>query len=224
MKRDVSIIVFWGAVWGLFEATAGYILHELAIGIGWMVYFPGAYYFMSRVYRQSKKPGAILYTSFIAAAIKLVNFLLPVRIDRVINPAASIILEGLAVFAIFKMLEVNKESILRFGYPRALAVSLAWRVLYITYLLPLPAFIVEISALRGIIPLLNFLLIEGFANSAVIYAGMLAYKRAGEIMKEGEVKSRIPKEFFHKASEYIRMHPVYSFILLFAAIFVQWAL
>ena len=67
MKREISLIIFWGALWGLFEATVGYVLHAFEIRIGFLVWFPAAYFFMTRVYKQTGKTYSIFYTSVIAA-------------------------------------------------------------------------------------------------------------------------------------------------------------
>lgn len=115
MERNITTIIFWGATWGLVEATLGYVLHSVLLSVGWFFWFPLAFFFMNRVFKRTGSLVSILYTSSIAAGIKLVNFLLPTRIDRVINPAVSILLEGLMVFAVFAIVEYKKDFF-RFKY------------------------------------------------------------------------------------------------------------
>lgn len=151
MKRNASVIIFWGAVWGLVEATLGYVLHSFSLSVGWFFWFPLAFYFMDRVYRYTNSLSSVLYTSTIAAAIKLIDFLLPTGIDRIVNPAVSILLEGLAVFVVFKIIE-HRQDFFRFKYLEALAVSIGWRMLYIGYILLMPVFFFNVSPLRAVNP------------------------------------------------------------------------
>jgi hypothetical protein len=225
MKKEIGVIVFWGALWGLFEGTVGYILHMLPINLGWFVWFPAAYFFMVQVYKQTGKANSIFYTSIIAAAIKLVDFLLPVRVDMVLNPFASIILEGLVVFAVYRMLEQQEESMLRHEYVKVLVMSISWRVLYLLYLLPLPEFIVKISPLRGVEPFVKFLFMEGMVNSVIIYACIIITKR----LKENGDRNRqkMTSDFdplLSRISERISLRPTFSFVLLLFAVFVEWTM
>jgi hypothetical protein len=107
VKKNISIIVFWGAVWGIAEATIGYLLHMVPVNIGWLFWFPMAVYFMRKAYLQSGELYSIIYVSAISAGIKLLNLLMPARIDMVINPAVSILLEGAVVYAGYKLMEIS---------------------------------------------------------------------------------------------------------------------
>jgi hypothetical protein len=222
VKKEISSIIFWGALWGLFEATVGYVLHALEIRIGFLVWFPAAYFFMSQVYKQTGKPHSVFYTSMIAAAIKLIDFLLPVRIDMVLNPFASILLEGLTVFAVYRSLEKQKNSLLRYDWFKALSVSMSWRLLYLLYLLPMPEFIVKISPLSGVGPLLKFLLFEGIMGGAVIYIGIAAAKTMAQHKAAENQEASNVRSFVSSLWNRISLHPLYSAILLVLAVFVQW--
>jgi len=133
----VASILFWGALWGLEEATLGHFLHMLPLNIGWVFYFPLAYSFMSAAYRKAGKAGAVLYTSLIAAAIKLLDLFITVQIPKVIHPAAAILLEGLAVFAVFRILE-KKPRLNRLLLGRALAVSISQALLFMGFITVTP--------------------------------------------------------------------------------------
>ena len=175
MKRNGTIgaVIWWGALWGLTEATVGHLLHITGLRIGWLFWFPAAFYFMNRVHRQTGSLGSILYAAFVAAAIKLVDLLAPIRLDYVFNPAASIILEGLAVFALYGVLAARGEA-RKIGAPAVLLLSVGWRVLYLAYVLCLPAELVKISPWGGTVPFLRFIFLESLANSLFIIAYLKA--------------------------------------------------
>lgn len=164
--HTANIILFWGALWGICEATIGYLLHLLPIKIGYMFYFPIALFFMERAYKSSQKLYSVLFTGCFAALIKLVNLFMEVRIDRVINPALSIILEALTVFTVYYIFNrLHSENKL----VKAVSVSFSWRVLYLVYLLFVPLWMYNISALSGRNLLIKFLLIESAVNALTIF-------------------------------------------------------
>jgi len=119
--KQLQTIVFLGALWGICEATIGHLLHILPCGFSGMIMFPLGFYFMYYAFKQTGDDKAILITGFIAAAIKLTGFLLPSRSPMtVLNPAMSIVLESLIVFAFIKIFEpkgkITETMILGFGW------------------------------------------------------------------------------------------------------------
>ena len=224
MKRNISVIIFWGAIWGLIEATLGYVLHSFSLSVGWLFWFPLSFYFMSRVYSQTQSLTSILFTSTIAAAIKLIDFLLPTRIDKIINPAVSILLEGLVVFAAFKIIE-HKQDLFKFKYPEALAVSVGWRILYIIYILLMPAFYFNVSPLRAVYPFVKFFFLESIANSLIIYGCIKTTERTNKRKMEDKVTgNRKHKRIITFLETHIFFRTTLSFSVLALAFYVQWVL
>lgn len=205
--RNFGRIIFWGALWGISEATIGHLLHIWALPIGWLIWFPLAYGFMWAAYRQTGQASTVFYTGLVASGIKLIDLFMPVRIDYVINPAVSILLEGLAVFAVFKVSSARKES-----HSVSLGsigiVSILWRILYAIYISFLPAALFKISPVNGLIPLARFLLLESAVNCLLIYGIVKLFPRR-----------RL--EFRHHD---FNPHPVLSLGVLLMACFVQWKL
>jgi len=80
-------IIVWGSLWGIFEATVGYLLHLVPFNYGYLVWYPVACFFMANIYRKTSRVSSLFYIGLLSAAIKLINLLFPVRIDKVINPA-----------------------------------------------------------------------------------------------------------------------------------------
>jgi hypothetical protein len=107
--KTIQIIILMGALWGICEASIGYGLHFLPYGFSGMFMFPIGMYFMFNAYKQSDSKNAILWVGLIAASIKFIDLLLPTRSPMsVINPATSIILESLVVFAFAKAFKYKK--------------------------------------------------------------------------------------------------------------------
>jgi len=107
--KTIRTIILMGALWGICEASIGYGLHFLPYGFSGMFMFPIGMYFMYNAYKQSDSKNAVLWVGLIAASIKFIDLLLPTRSPMsVINPATSIILESLVVFAFVKIPYRNK--------------------------------------------------------------------------------------------------------------------
>lgn len=171
MNKLVWVIIFWGSIWGFSEATLGYLIHLAALpipGLPGFLMFPLAFFFMKKAYDASRETWAISCTALVAAAIKLTDLLLPgLPPIFVVNPAVAIILEGLAVSAVFHYLKVAGKKL---AYPGVLAMPLLWRMVFLLdqYLISqfnLPAGLVT----NGPVIALRFLLLESLVNSLLIY-------------------------------------------------------
>ncbi len=188
MKKDINVILFWGGIWGLVEATLGYVLHMIPISVGWCLWFPLAFFFMNKVYKHTEKPISVIYTSLLVAAIKFVNIMLPGSINRVVNPAVAIILEGTVVF-IFYIIANKYRHTSEVRYLDTLGVSLAWRIFYIFYVLVMPLSIIKSSPVtEGTKALANFLALESLVNSIIIYFYMIVIPKI--VRKYGKESSK----------------------------------
>jgi hypothetical protein len=204
-KNDLLLILFWGSLWGIAEATIGLALHIAAIalpGLPGFLMFPVAFYFMKKVFDATGKTSSVFYVSVLAALIKLSDFLLPVSMAiRIINPALSILLEGLAVSLVLRFFPIKKTIPAAFLQPFSMAVI--WRALFLAYL-----FIISLYGLPaalvtdGIVTSLRFLLLESFINCLLMGSWLLWGKTS-------------PK---HPSSQ---IRPIYSYALLVLAIGLQ---
>lgn len=167
MKKYVPQVLLWGGLWGISEATIGYLTHLLLPGMGWAFYFPIAYGFMRMAYSQTGKSRVVLYCAILSAAIKLINLPMTPRLDYVLNPAVSIVLEGLAVGLAFRWVCGKNRPMIRFGL-LPLLTSALWRMLYLVYLLLAPGWIREASILFMPGNLLNFATLELIGNGLAI--------------------------------------------------------
>ena len=133
VKNILTISLFWGSLWGIAEATLGYIFHLVTVipGIAGFFMFPIGFYCMTRAYRESGKSASLLITAAAAAAIKLVDLFLPaVSPIKTLNPAAAILLEGVVVMV---MLHHLAKKSLEFRFRHILAAAAAWRVGFVFY-------------------------------------------------------------------------------------------
>ena len=176
MKKNLYVLIILGAAWGIFEATAGYLLHLFGLRIGWMIWFPAAYFFIRRAYGETKNIRGTMGMAIFAASLKLVNLFFPGRIDMVVNPAVSMILEALSVVLIYRYME--KENPLA-----ALFAGFVWRGLYVIYVMCMPRSFVEAAPFLTLRSLITFLVFENVINATCITAAM-AFKRIGRAVMQ----------------------------------------
>ena len=125
--RAAWVILFWGGLWGLVEAVLGHALHLLRIpGLAGWIMFPVGFWMMRRAFALNGRAVVLAGIPAAAAAVKLADFLLPLSDPfMVINPAAAILLEGLAAGFLLMRSKEQTPSFLSL-----VAVSAAWRAAY----------------------------------------------------------------------------------------------
>lgn len=175
-RRSVIFhVVVWGAIWGIFESTAGYLLHLISFGYGWLIWYPAACFFMAGVRRQTGRISPAVFVGLLCATIKMLNLLLPGRIDKVVNPAISIVFEALAMATVV----FAAERLTGAGHKKpfvkalmALSMNTGWRLLYILYLLFLvPDWMREVSVVVSAAEFIEFFISRNLITSALIFMG-----------------------------------------------------
>lgn len=169
VKKIVVVSLFWGALWGIAEATLGYLAHLVLFipGIAGFIMFPIGFYFMTRAYKETGKKGTLFITAAAAASIKLLDLFLPgLAPIKTINPAVFILMEAVAVTVVFKA--VNFETA-RFRFKEAFAAAAGWRLGFVAYYSLLAAFSVSSEFFQmGTAHILRFLVLESVINAAII--------------------------------------------------------
>jgi len=169
LKQMAMVSLFWGALWGIAEATIGYLAHLVFIlpGIAGFIMFPIGFYFMSRAYKETGKPSILLSTASVAAVIKMADLFLPALSPfKTINPALCILLEAAVVIGVIQVFKVKP---LEFRWSQALIISSGWRLGYIFYSVVLA--ILSISnefIMMGFDHIFRFLVLESLVNALVI--------------------------------------------------------
>ncbi len=167
-RRTLGPAILWGSLWGIFEATAGHLLHLARIpGLAGWIMFPAGFYAMARAFAAGGKFRSIFLTACIAAAVKCADLLLPGGdIAMIINPARAILLESLAVIAIFTYLGSTEK----FSWKIPVFASAGWRAVYaVLSLFAAQAFGASNILETGVFSVLNFLLIEGAGNGLLVF-------------------------------------------------------
>lgn len=225
IKKRVVTIIFWGALWGLEEATLGHLLHLTPLSIGWFLWFPLSYLFMSMVYKQTGKLNSILFTSIIAATMKLIDLFTTTNLIIVICPALSIILESISLFAVLKIVNF-KKLMQKHELTQIMSVSLLWRFLFLLSLLFIPTWIMPSYPFKSIPSILKLLIYEGLINSLFIYGTVIIAKKTNEINNKCNTffKQLIDKLMQWKLIKGTCFKPVVSLGLLAVAIIIQWVL
>ena len=127
--RFMSIVLFWGSLWGLGEATLGHLLHIFGVpGLAGFVLFPLGLFFMIQAYAATGRRAAIWSMALVACSIKMADFFLPAPTPfTVINPCLAILLESLAVMLLLPARGLSQRHL---SFFRLWFVSGAWRMGY----------------------------------------------------------------------------------------------
>ena len=89
-------VLFWGSIWGIIEATLGWVLHvaHLHHGTSNILFAFGMFCMLSATAHTGKGSVAVMLTAVVAAIIKMCDFFLPGGAVGVLHPALYILLEG----------------------------------------------------------------------------------------------------------------------------------
>jgi uncharacterized membrane protein len=162
--------LFFGGLWGIAEATLGYLLHLLPMvapfpSIAGALLFPVGFCFMSAAFLTTGRASSILLSAAVAAAVKLASLILPmVTFPFVRNPALAILLEGLTTFVVVGLLGLRRDRLL---VPKVLGLSVTWRALYLAVLVLLGIRGGILS--KGTGAILEFLLLESAISGVLIW-------------------------------------------------------
>lgn len=132
--------------------------------------FPIGFFCMVAAQRATGLRAAPFLAAVVAASIKTVNFILP-GMDpiRVVNPALSILLEGLAVTALSIPQSAQSSPKFVLKFIRVLCVGIVWRAMFAAYLSIISLFALPAALVTsGVRTLLRFVLMESFINSVII--------------------------------------------------------
>lgn len=214
MTKQLHKAIIIGAIWGMTEATVGYVLHLFAAQIGWMLWFPIAFLFIHMAYGTTKSYALTILSAGVAASLKLINLFFPVRADMVFNPAVSILLEALSVVLVYHYITKNKKN--EPAFFEILLIGFTWRVLYVSYVHLLPTNLLEISPAGSMQAFARFLFFENVLNTLLITVGMLVVKKF-RLLNFERLYSRMNLAFSNKPV----LKPVVSVLSLVIAVFLK---
>ena len=130
----LSNVLFFGGLWGLVEASLGYVLHLVPEVLflppmSGLILFPVGMFFMVRSSRAAGNGMAIPLTALVAASIKLGSGALPFIPFRFVgNPALAILAEGAVVWAVLSAGAWKADLWLPL---KAMVLSFGWRTIFL---------------------------------------------------------------------------------------------
>lgn len=138
----LKTIIFWGALWGVVEASLGWFLHLIHFKGEVLVLYPFGLMCMMMAAKQSGKTSAAIKVAGVASLVKLINLLMPsaTNIYHVTNPAVAIFLEGLVTWGFCIWLQKNKSR-WKAGIPIAMLTVFASIILFRGWQIVMDAFV-----------------------------------------------------------------------------------
>jgi hypothetical protein len=132
MKENKSIwiyVLFFGALWGILEATLGYVLQFLPPLVSGSVMFPIAATLMLVTYQNTKSRKAMIYVAAIAATIKAINLFMPgLPAIKTYNPMIAIMLQSMVLVVFIPLFKKNSMPAVIMGIA---VVGFSWRLLFL---------------------------------------------------------------------------------------------
>lgn len=128
--QTVLTILFFGGIWGIVEATVGYVLHSFfPVFLSGTLMFPFVGYILVKAYRTIDSKKALIWIGVVAAAIKSVDFLMPqITYFKTLNPMIFIVVEALIVVVVLKAFDSDNLVAKLVAFPVA---SLGWRIAFL---------------------------------------------------------------------------------------------
>jgi hypothetical protein len=128
-KGILAYVIFFGALWGILEATLGYALQFLPPLVSGSVMFPIAASLMILTYNHTKSRSSIIYVAMIAASIKSINFFMPGLLPiKTYNPMIAIMLQSLVMVVIIPLFQKKEVSQVLLGL---FIIGFSWRLLFL---------------------------------------------------------------------------------------------
>lgn len=168
-KKHLWPIILWGSVWGLLEASLGYVLHLISIpAVSAVIMLPLAMAVMYKIFKQTNSRNAVFCIALIAAFIKSIDFTLPLPPIKTINPMISIISQGIiGTLFISRLDDVKKRS--SAFLLSAYAAAFSWRALFLLWNAVLLFVFTKGIFEHSSLVIFRFLLIDGIINAVFIF-------------------------------------------------------
>lgn len=188
-RRVILAGLYWGAIWGLYEATVGYLVHAFARmpGTSSMLLVPFAVFCMVGALTAGGTVRSAAVAAATAASIKLINLALPnPTLLAVFNPTLAILLEGAAFMVVAHRLDaVRRRPALAQMAAGALVFSFGWRVLFLAWSAVLAAGWSTGLWTHGLQAPLGFLVRDGLLSALVIVGVLALVHRGGRALADG---------------------------------------
>lgn len=129
MEKKTNLILtmlFWGALWGIVEATLGWVFHAVHFRGGSLILYSFGIFCMLSAASQSERTSAIFGTAIVASLIKLLDLLMPNTFQGAVHPALYILMEGALIAILGSLFSFKSKVRLNWSplYTRRLAIPL----------------------------------------------------------------------------------------------------
>lgn len=179
MKKTKNIwiyVVFFGAIWGILEATLGYVLQFLPPLVSGSIMFPIAATLMMMTYQNTKSRSSMIYVAAIAATIKAINLFMPgLPAIKTYNPMIAMMLQS---FVLVIFIPLFKKENLTSVVTGIAVIGFSWRMLFLSNIAinnALTGF--NFPQLANLSAMVNFVVLLGFMEALVL--GMIYIIRLG---------------------------------------------
>ena len=133
----VKSILKYGALWGVFEITLGYLLHLLNSSLASAILIPIGVLFMWAAYKSSNRWWSIPLVALVASIVRIIIYAVFHRFNFLgegIFPTLAIVLEGLAfIYPIIYLEKEKKKGSFLFVFKPILLFYLAILLYMITF-------------------------------------------------------------------------------------------
>lgn len=189
--------VFYGALWGILEASLGHFLHYIPLPLSGFIMFPLAYLLMRRAFRVTGDSRVIFLMGFIAAGIKLVDLAIPgLPAVKTINPAMALLIEAMAV-GVFYSVRMPQTALV----PRILGINFSWRLFFLGFAFLIDRFTsAEVGLVQSSRAVFIFLLLNGILSAVLTLVFHLLEEKISEKSEKKEVQEKRPLAFRPLAS------------------------
>ncbi len=203
LNRNLTYALFYGSIWGITEATLGYILHTIPVLISGSIMFPIAILLMQIAYKKTKSKSIFILMGLTAALIKLVDIFIPgLPVIKTINPMIAILLEATAVSVFSYLLNSNKIKSILLG---SLVVCFFWRILFVfsSYIIN-QSTTAAIGWVNSLEKVFSFIMLNGIISASITFCMILIVSKT-QISTDNKIVIR----------------PSYAMVLFISASFIQ---
>lgn len=128
-KTMLSTVIFFGALWGLAEATLGYALQFLPPIVSGAVMMPIGALILIRGFTSTDSTRAVFLIALVAISVKAVNFFLPgLPPIKTYNPMIAMLLQTVFIAGVLPVLKRENLPVTIVSF---IGASIAWRLAFL---------------------------------------------------------------------------------------------
>ena len=173
-KKMILQVLFYGGIWGLIEASFGFLLHLVPTAPTGSILFPIAFLLMMSAYKKTNDKNVVILVPVVAALIKLTNVILlltlipnysQIMLVKTINPAVAILIEGLVIAFVINMTFAKAKKL---NFFHILGTTYTWNSIFTFYVYSLATSgIIQTKRFVNGFSMIDEILIPGFFGAII---------------------------------------------------------